>query len=74
MNNMTTSAMIEEKLRVLPSDCLEDLSAYIDFLLYRRSIESQRGDAQPVFGSYYGKLPSLPDGLTLQRESRDEWN
>ena len=72
---MTTSAMIEEKLRVLPEDCLEDLSAYIDFLLYRRSVESQRGDAQPVSGSYYyGKLPSLPDGLTLQRESRDEWN
>ena len=66
--------MIEEKLRVLPPDCLEDVSAYIDFLLYCRSIASQRVDAQPVSGSYYGKLPSLPDGLTLQQGSRDEWN
>ena len=74
MNNISTSAMIEEKLRVLPPDCLEDLSAYIDFLLYRRSIALQRVDEQPVSGNYYGKLPSLPDGLTLQRESRDEWN
>lgn len=74
MNDISTPAMIEEKLRALPPDCLEDLSAYIDFLLYRRSMASQRVDAQSVFGSYYGKLPSLPDGLTLQRESRDEWN
>ena len=74
MSHSITSAVIEEKLKTLPADCLEDLSAYIDFLLYRRSVTSQRMAEQTPPGSYYGKLPSLPDGLTFQRELRDEWN
>ena len=75
MKTKNMSAVIEEKIKMLPADCLEDISDYIDFLLYRRSQVFESKDKRSAAAEiYFGKLHSLPDGLTLQREMRNEWD
>ena len=64
---------LEKQIRKLPEDCLEELSHYIDYLLYRHE-SSDRGESSGDLSRFFGNLANLPDGLEAQREMRDEWN
>ncbi|MBP5232366.1 MAG: hypothetical protein J6333_03060 [Planctomycetes bacterium] len=75
MDAKQAATAIEEKIRALPEDCLKDIAAYIDFIIYRRSLAATgKGGREGDAGRFFGKSPALPDGLTLQKEARHEWD
>ena len=66
-------AAVEEKLRNLPEDCLDEIAAYIDFLLFRRK-QAMNLDKSGDLSKYFGSIKTLGDGMEVQRQMRDEWN
>ena len=69
-SEMTLRETVCQKVSVLSDSDLQVLLA----LEEGQSAKSQWMKKQDWPGSYYGKLPSLPDGLTFQRKLHDEWN
>ena len=66
-------ASLEQQIHSLPESCLEEVSNYIDFVLFRERMREQTDHASDV-SSFFGALPNLPDGIELQRSMRDEWD
>lgn len=70
-----TYAVLEEKLKLMPEECLKELLEYADYLLFRypkrhqEEDDSQNGDFEEFFGTM-----DLGDGLELQKRWRDEWD
>ena len=73
-----TYAMLEEKLKYMPEECLEKMMEYADFVLYQyekkqqsliEEEQSEKGNLAEFFGTM-----DLGDGLELQKRWRDEWN
>ena len=64
---------LEKQIRMLPEDCLDDVSHYIEFLIYRLQLRSKKQQA-PDLSEFYGILKNMPDGLEAQRELRNEWD
>ena len=62
--------MLEEKLKMLPEECLDEVSQYVEFILFRQEHKSRKGHSD--LNEFFGSAKSLPDGLDLQRRSRDE--
>ena len=58
-----TYTKLEEKLRALPEECLEEVSQYVEFVLFKYEKEKKNENSK-----------NLPDGMDLQRRVRDEWN
>ena len=71
---MSSYTAIERKLREVPEDCLDEISAFIDFTLYRRFAAEQKRTGGGDLSRYFGSLNRMGDGLTIQRQIRDEWN
>ncbi len=64
-------ATIEKQLRRLPESCLEEVSRYVEYLIYKQEgMVKQNIDLE----QYFGSIKTLPDGLDFQRSARDEWN
>ena len=64
-------ATIEKQLRRLPECCLEEVSRYVEYLIYKQEgMVKQNIDLE----QYFGSIKTLPDGLDFQRSARDEWN
>ena len=66
-------ATLEEQIRSLPEEYLDEVSRYVEFVLFRyehRKPETKRKD----LGTFFGRLSSLSDGLAFQRRMRDEWD
>ena len=66
-------ATLEDQIRTLPVDCLEEVSHYIEYLMYRKG-NADLASKQPDLRPYFGIVKSFPDGLEAQRGMRDEWN
>ena len=66
-------SMLEAQIRTLPEDCLEEVSQYIEFVLFRIS-KAKTKQGNNDLGDFFGSIMSLPDGLEFQREVRDEWD
>ena len=64
--------LLEKQIRALPEKYLEDVSNYIEYLLYRE--QRARTESESQSSHYFGSLTSLPDGLTAQRSMRNEWS
>lgn len=62
---------LEKQLRNFPEDCMEEISRYVEYLLYRQKAGKNK---ESNLKNYFGRGESLPDGLDLQRKLRDEWN
>ena len=58
-----TYTKLEEKLRALPEECLEEVSQYVE-----------KNENSKNTYTFFGSIKSLPDGMDLQRRVRDEWN
>ena len=70
---ITSYTDLEEKIRSLPEECLEEVSRFVESVLFRykhRKPEKQNSG----FISFFGVLENLPDGLDAQRRLRDEWD
>jgi hypothetical protein len=64
---------LAERIRLLPEDCLDEISNYVEFIIFRR--KSQKDKMKDVdLKMFFGSVKSLPDGLKLQRSMRDEWD
>lgn len=68
-----TYTKLEEKLRALPEECLEEVSQYVEFVLFKYEKEKKNENSKNAY-TFFGSIKSLPDGMDLQRRVRDEWN
>ena len=66
-----TYAMLEKQLNLLPESSLEEVSRYVEYLVYKQ--QHPRQD-QSGFDKYFGSITTLPEGMTFQRSVRDEWS
>ena len=64
---------LEKQIRMLPEDCLEDVSHYIEFIIYRLQLHNKEKQA-PDLSNYFGIMKNMPDGLEAQRGLRSEWD
>ena len=64
---------LERQIRLLPEDCLEDVSQYIEFVIYRMQLRKEKNQTCDM-SSYFGILKKMPDGLEMQRGLRNEWD
>ena len=65
-------AALEKQIRALPEECLEDVSDYIDFILFKLRKKNEHILTQDT-QDFFGALKQLPDGMDLQRSLRNEW-
>lgn len=63
-------AAVERELRTHPEDCKDELAEYMDILLYRRRKGTGR---EADLSRFFGSVKTLEDGLSMQRQMRDEW-
>ena len=64
---------LEKQIRALPEDCLDDVSHYVEFILYRLQLRDKKQQASDL-SDYFGIMKNMPDGLKAQRELRNEWD
>ena len=66
-------ATLEKQIRSLPEECLDEVSNYIDFILFRMKMKNDDSIIQDN-SIFFGVLENIPDGMDLQRSMRDEWD
>jgi hypothetical protein len=66
-------ATLEKQIKTLPVDCLDEVSHYIEYLLYRKENFGSTSK-QSNLSQYFGSVKHFPDGLEAQRGMRDEWD
>ena len=70
-----TYTKLEEKLRALPEECLEEVSQYVEFVLFKyekeKKNENSKNENSKNTYTFFGSIKSLPDGMDLQRRVRD---
>ena len=64
---------LEKQIRMLPEDCLDDVSHYIEFIIYRFQVHDKKQQASDL-SNFFGIMKNMPDGLEAQRRLRNEWN
>ena len=64
-------AALEEKVRLLPEDCLDEVADYIEFILLRHDrAHAEKSD----LSQFFGLLKNKRVGLEMQKVMRNEWN
>ena len=64
-------ATIEEQLRSLPEEYLDEISSYIEFIVFKHQLKEEKKQDQ---SEYFGSVTTLSDGMDVQRSLRDEWD
>lgn len=64
--------MLEKQLQSLPEEYYEEVSQYVEYLLFRQKNKNVKTETTEN-NNFFGSLKNLPDGLTAQRAMRDEW-
>lgn len=64
--------MLEKQLRALPEEYYEEISQYVEYLMFRHE-NRKKSNTPPVDSNYFGSLKTLSDGMEMQRTARDEW-
>ena len=65
--------VLEDQIRALPEEYLEEVSHYIEYILFREQQLKAESSAH-THQDYFGSLKNLPDGMAAQRSMRSEWN
>ncbi len=63
---------LEKQIRMLPEEYLDDVSHYVEFIIYRLQLHNKKQSATDL-SEYFG-IMNLPDGLEAQKEMRNEWD
>ena len=63
---------IEEQIKAIPEEYLDEVSTYIDFVLFKA--DKKRDAAEKNASSFFGCIPHPMDGMEIQRSLRNEWN
>lgn len=66
-----TYTALERQLRALPESSLEEVSRYVEYLIYKQENLTKQSNH---LEQYFGSIATLPDGMDFQRSARDEWN
>lgn len=64
-------ATIEEQLRSLPEEYLDEISSYIEFIVFKHQLKEEK---KQDLSEYFGSVTTLSDGMDVQRSLRDEWD
>ena len=66
---MSYETMVEQ-IKAIPQECLVDIENYIQFVLYRynQNVKTEN------LSKYFGSVNFKKDGLSIQKEMRNEWN
>lgn len=65
-------ATIEKQIKAVPAEYLDEISEYIDYILFKANNKKTMKANDSV--TYFGCLKKSVDGLSIQRDMRDEWN
>lgn len=66
-------AKLEEQIRALPEEYLDEVSRYVEFVLFRYEQRKPKSEKEDL-GQFFGSLSNLSDGMDFQRRVRDEWD
>ncbi len=66
-------ATLEKKLKLIPEAYLDEVSDYIEFLLFKINVPKE-DDTKTDLSEYFGSVKMKEDGLDIQRRMRDEWD
>ena len=69
---MSYETMIEQ-IKNVPQECLADIENYIQFVLYRYN-QKFKTENKTNLSKYFGSVSFNKDGLSIQKEMRNEWN
>nr|MBP3282959.1 hypothetical protein [Treponema sp.] len=69
---MSYDTMVEQ-IKAVPQECLVDIENYIQFVLYRYN-QNVKSEKSSNLSKYFGSVKFNKDGLSLQKEMRNEWN
>lgn len=69
---MSYDTMVEQ-IKKVPQECLADIENYIQFILYRYNQNTKSKNTKNL-SKYFGSVNFNKDGLSIQKEIRDEWN
>lgn len=65
-------ATIEKQIRAVPVEYLDEISDYIDYILFKANHSEKTGTKNT--SQYFGCITKQVDGLAVQRGMRDEWD
>ncbi|MBR4475010.1 MAG: DUF2281 domain-containing protein [Oscillospiraceae bacterium] len=65
-------AMLEKQLQSLPEEYYEEVSKYVEYLLFREKNGKRRNESVET-RNYFGSIKGLPDGMKVQEVMRNEW-
>ena len=69
---MSYETMVEQ-IKLVPQECLEEIENYIQFVLYRYN-QNSKTENKTNLSKYFGSVNFQKDGLSIQKEMRNEWN
>ncbi len=69
---MSYDTMVEQ-IKAVPQECLEEIENYIQFVLYRYTL-TVKTNKDKNLSKYFGTVNFQKDGLSIQKELRNEWN
>ena len=69
---MSYDSMVEQ-IKSVPQECLEEIENYIQFVIYRHTL-SVKSNKDKNLSKYFGTVNFQKDGLSIQKELRNEWN
>ena len=63
------------QVRSVPEACLDEISNYIDYVVYRYEKQTQTTHKQKEnLSEFFGAMQIDGDPLEIQKEMRNEWN
>ncbi len=66
-------ATLEKKLKLIPESYLDEVSDYIEYLLFKINVPKE-DDTKTDLSEFFGSVKMKEDGLDVQRRMRDEWD
>ena len=69
---MSYDSMVEQ-IKSVTQECLEEIENYIQFVIYRHTL-SVKSNKDKNLSKYFGTVNFQKDGLSIQKEMRNEWD
>lgn len=66
------NATLEKQIQSLPDEYIDEVSNYIDYLLFR--LKANKKNQSNDLNEFFGSIKNIGDGIEFQRSARDEWD
>ncbi|MCR5456442.1 MAG: hypothetical protein K6F33_15810 [Bacteroidales bacterium] len=77
MNTQVSYDSVVRQLKAAPEKYLYDISLYINYIMYRNSVENEPQNIENKYSGlkdFLGCLSLDKDPMEIQKEMRNEWN